>query len=229
AARGSGAEVHILLEVKKLWLAAFPAVDTAETLKLCQELYPVVEAGRNILEVGLNNGNPVAHPVPALLNAGRVEFSGGQFYHYKEGITPHVAQVIEDLDRERLALCACMGYPEIPTLERLNLMGYAVSRESLHRAYTTSPVFCGPEPIKGPHNVFDRYYVEDASFGLTTWASLGRAIGIDTPVMDAVIRLISSLHRTDYFAAGARTLVKLGLDGLPVDQINQYLEAGQLN
>jgi opine dehydrogenase len=228
AARGAGTEVRILLEVKKLWLAAFPAVDTPEVLAKFKQLYPVAEAGKNVLDVGLNNGNPIAHPGPALLNAGRVEYAQGEFYHYKEGITPHVAHIIQALDDERQALCSKMGYAAIPTTERMLLMGYATTDTSLHAAYNTSPVFCGEYPIKGPYSVMDRYFVEDTMYGLVTWSSLGRAIGIPTPTIDAVIHLISTLHQNDYTAQGERSLEKFGLSGLNADELNEFFETGSL-
>ena len=228
AARASGAEVRILLEVKKLWLSAFPARDTAEVLSIFKHLYPVIEAGKNVLDVGLNNGNPIAHPCPALLNAGRVEYSKGEFYHYREGITPHVANVVQALDNERLALCRKMDFPAIPTIERMYLMGYGITKSSLYEAFTTSPVFCGEYPIKGPKNVMDRYYVEDTAYGLVTWSSLGRAIGVPTPSMDAVIHLISALHQKDYFARGERTLDKFGLSKLGPKRLNDFLETGRM-
>ena len=226
AARGSGAEVRILLEVKKLWLAAFPATDTPDVLAKFQALYPVTEAGRNILDVGLNNGNPIAHPGPALLNAGRVEYAQGEFYHYKEGITPHVANIVAGIDNERMHLCEAMGYPAIPTVERMYLMGYGVTRESLYAAYNTSPVFCGDHPIKGPHSVADRYFTEDTMYGLVTWSSLGRAIDVSTPTIDAVIHLISTLHQKDYAAQGERSLETFGLSDLSAEGLNQFFETG---
>lgn len=228
AARGEGADVRVLLEVRKLWLAAFPATDTPEVLAKFQQLYPVVEAGKNVMDVGLNNGNPMAHPGPALLNAGRVEYSQGEFYHYKEGITPHVARIIQAIDEERMSLCRELGYMAMPTPERMVRMGYAVTQENYHKAYTSSPVFCGDNPIKGPHNVMDRYYVEDTTYGCVTWSSLGRAVGVKTPTIDAVIQLISVLHGKDYFAQGERSLEKFGLSGLSVKELNAYLETGRM-
>ena len=228
AARGSGAEVRILLEVKKLWLAAFPASDTPAVLATFKQFYPVTEAGKNVLDVGLNNGNPIAHPGPALLNAGRVEYSQGEFYHYKEGITPHVAHIIEAIDNERLELCKTMGYPAIPTIERMYLMEYGISKSSLYEAYTTSPVFCGEYPIKGPHSVTDRYFVEDTMYGLVTWSSLGRTIGVPTPTIDGVIHLISTLHQKDYAAQGERSLEKFHLSDLSVAELNEFFETGSL-
>ena len=226
AARGTGADVRILLEVKKLWLAAFPAIDTPAVLDKFKQLYPRTEAGTNVLDVGLNNGNPIAHPGPALLNAGRVEYAKGEIYHYKEGITPHVANVVEALDNERLALCLKMGYPAISTPERMLMMGYGTTKSSLYEAYNTSPVFCGDHPIKGPHNIMDRYYVEDTMYGLVTWASLGRTIGVPTPTMDAVIRLISALHQQDYFSKSVRSLEKFGMSIYSIKELNSYLESG---
>ena len=228
AARGSGAEVRILLEVKKLWLAAFPATDTPEVLAKFKVLYPVTEAGENILDVGLNNGNPIAHPGPALLNAGRIEHAQGEFYHYKEGITPHVAHIIAGIDHERLQLCDAMGYPAIPTIERMYLMGYGVTRKSLYAAYNTSPVFRGDYPIKGPYSVLDRYFVEDTMYGLVTWSSLGRTIGVPTPTIDAVIHLISTLHQKDYAAQGERSLENFGLSDLSVEKLNKFFETESL-
>ena len=193
-----------------------------------KELYPVTEAGKNVLDVGLNNGNPLAHPGPALLNAGRVEYSHGEFFHYKEGITPHVANIVKALDDERLELCRKMGFATMPTIERMYLMGYGITKSSLYEAFTTSPVFCGERPIKGPQNIMDRYYVEDTKYGLVTWTSLGRAIGVQTSTMDAVIHLISTLHQKDYFAMGERTLERFGLAGLTVDELNHFLETGSM-
>lgn len=224
AARGSGAEVRILLEVKKLWLAAFPACDTPEILAKFRELFPVTEAGKNVLDVGLNNGNPVAHPGPALLNAGRVEYSKGEFYHYKEGITPHVTNVIQAIDEERLELCRKMGFPVIPTIERMYMMGYGITKSSLHEAYATSPVFCGEYPIKGPCSIMDRYFVEDTVYGLVTWSSLGRSIGVRTPTIDAVIHLISALHQKDYYSHGQRSLDRFGLAGMTAHELNNFFE-----
>ena len=226
ACRARDASVDIMLEVKKLWLAAFPSSDTADILAKFKELYPVTEAGKSIMDVGLNNGNPVAHPGPALLNAGRVEYSKGEYYHYNEGITPHVANVMQAIDNERMALCKKMDYPAITTVERLYLMGYGVTRSSLYEAYHTSPVFCGDHPIKGPFSVKDRYFVEDTMYGMVTWSSLGDIIDVPTPTIDAVVRLMSALHKKDYFELGERALDKFSLEGMNIAELTKFFQNG---
>jgi opine dehydrogenase len=121
-----------------------------------------------------------------------------------------------------------MGYPAIPTVERMYLMGYGITQESIYAAYNTSPVFCGDYPIKGPHSVLDRYFVEDTMYGLVTWSSLGRIIGIPTPTIDAVIHLISILHQKDYATQGERSLTKFGLSDLNADELNEFFKTGAL-
>jgi opine dehydrogenase len=107
-------------------------------------------------------------------------------------------------------------------------MEYGISKNSLYEAYTTSPVFCGEYPIKGPHNVTDRYFVEDTMYGLVTWSSLGRTIGVPTPTIDAVVHLISMLHQKDYFAQGVRSFQRFGLSGLKIGELNKFFNTGVL-
>ena len=63
-------------------------------------------------------------------------------------------------------------------------------------------------------------------YGLVTWSSLGRAIGVPTPTIDAVIHLISTLHQKDYAAQGERSLEKYGLADLSADDLNQFFKTG---
>jgi opine dehydrogenase len=227
AARAFGAEVQILLRLKKLWLAAFPAAETDKVLRKFKALYPVTEPLRNVLEVGLNNGNPVVHATPSLLNAGRIESGRGDFYLYSEGITPYVTNVIEAVDRERLALCEKLGYRQISSLERLHITGYTITRSCLFDAYHTSPVLCGQFQIRAPNSVMHRFFTEDIGIGLVTWSSLGDLIGVETPTIDAIIMLTSRLHKIDYFSAGVRDMKNLGLSGMNPEEINYYLDSGE--
>ena len=49
----------------------------------------------NVLETSLNNPNAMAHPVPALLNAGWIETTGGDFRFYTDGVSPSVARAMD--------------------------------------------------------------------------------------------------------------------------------------
>lgn len=223
ATRKTGAcEVKILLECKKLYFAAFPSIYNKEMYELIKQLYPAVELVNDVLESSLNNGNPVSHPAPVVLNAGKIEYFKGEHYHYREGITPSVAKVNQEIDNERLKICRKMGYNSVEAKERLYLMGYAPKRENLYECYRDSEAF---NPLKGPKDLNDRYLTEDTPCSLVALSSLGKQLKLSTPVMDAVITLASTLKSEDYFGTGI-TVSDLGLDGKSIEEIKVFLSKG---
>src|SRR5690606_35788350 len=135
----------------KLYFAAFPAVNTDKVYDAYIQVYPQTVKFQNVLETGLNNGNPITHAPACILNAGRIEYAKGEYYHYQEGITPSVTKVIEAADNERLAICDALGYRRISTKERMFETGYTSNTtDSLYHLYTNSPAFCakGPADLK---------------------------------------------------------------------------------
>ena len=215
-------EVTIHLAVNWLLFSAFPSCDTPGMLDDLGALYPSARPGTSVLDCALNNGNPLTHPAPTLLNAGRIEYSGGEFYLYREGITPSVAQVIKTVDRERLALCEALGCTTIPVQKRLVLLGYAEELPELHLQYSRSKVFF---PMKGPSDLDSRYLTEDVPYGLVLWSSLGKMAGVPTPTIDALIVLASALKGVDYNREGL-TLERLGLGGMDRESVLSLLQQG---
>ncbi|PLB44837.1 hypothetical protein P170DRAFT_429574 [Aspergillus steynii IBT 23096] len=65
---------------------------------------------KNLLEVGLNNVNPVVHSPTILMNAGCIESTVGDFYFYGQGMSPAVSKVIEKADQERLTISRAYGF-----------------------------------------------------------------------------------------------------------------------
>ena len=59
-------------------------------------------------------------------------------------------------------------------------------------------------------------------YGLVTWSSLGRTIGVSNPTIDAVIHLISALHQKDYFSQAELRLERFGLSNLGVEELNSF-------
>jgi len=214
--------VNILLDDKAIFFAAFPATNTEAIFSEFKPMFPAAVKVRNILDTALNNGNPVSHPSGALLNAGRIEFTKGNYLHYKEGITPSVAKVMEDVDKERMALIRAYGLSEITSAERLVLLGYTPPGANLYEQYHNSEVFA---PMKAPADLHGRFITEDIAYGLVTWANLGDLVAVETPLMDAFVHIASSLHGVDYFHEG-RTLKNLGLGDLTAQQLLNYVNTG---
>lgn len=214
--------VNIILMVRFLMFAAYPAKYNEEMFGIVSSLYPYTVMAHDVLETSLNNGNMSTHPAPVVLNAGKIEYYG-RHYHYKEGITPSVAKVIQLIDDERKAVCRAFGYEEIDVKDRLYWMGYTPKGETVYDCISSShDVFL---PVEGPNRLSDRYLTEDTPVGLVFLTDLARALGVETPVSDAVIRLASALMSEDYYATG-RTLERAGLGGMTTDEIRRYLETG---
>ncbi|MCC5911128.1 MAG: NAD/NADP octopine/nopaline dehydrogenase family protein [Clostridiaceae bacterium] len=225
AVRHAGpATVNVLLDAENLMFSAFPAEKTDIMLEAFRKLYPTTVKSQNILEVALNNGNPISHPAAAILNAGRIEYTKGDYYHYKEGITPSIARMLEALDRERLAICKVIGVKGIPTSERLTTLGYTEPGENLYEQYHTSEFFA---PIKAPENLDGRFITEDVPYGLVTWCTLADTICVEVPLMRSLVHIASALQGVDYFKEG-RSMENLGLKDMSLEELKQFVTIGAI-
>jgi opine dehydrogenase len=56
-------------------------------------------------------------------------------------------------------------------------------------------------------------------------AEIGRLLGVETPVIDALIRLASVISRTDYRTDGL-TLDKMGLASVTAEHLSMFLHHG---
>ena len=92
------------------YVAALPATRTPELMEKLKDVYDTVVPAQSIIEPALYNPNIIVHPAGALFNMGRIEFSHGEFWMYKEGITPSVKKIINGMDREREAIMTRLGY-----------------------------------------------------------------------------------------------------------------------
>ena len=70
--------------------------------------------------------------------------------------------------------------------------------------------------IMAPGVLDSRLVMEDVPMGLVPIAELGKAAGVPTPIMDAVITLCGALVKRDFRKEG-RTLESLGIAGLDRD------------
>lgn len=214
--------VSLMLRVKTLFFAAFPGKESASLGRELKELYTSVEILQDVLETSLNNGNPITHPGPSILNTAVLERGTPGFGLYKDGITPAVAHLNEVIDTERIYLCRELGYKPISACERLYRMGYSPQTNNLYEAYSESPVFCR---IEGPDSLNHRYVVEDVGYGLVPIASISRVLNLDVPTMEAMITLASVLLQTDIRTTG-RTAQKMGLKGMSRNAIRNFLWEG---
>jgi opine dehydrogenase len=140
---------------------------------------------------------------------------------YEEGMTPSVVRVIESLDRERLEIGQRLGIDLPSGVDMMVESGYG-PRGTLWESLNGS---AGLTPVKGPPSLENRYVTEDIPYGLVAWASIGDAVGVETPMMDALIDLGSVIMGKDCRNEG-RNLDHMGLKGMDLQQIKTYLNEG---
>ncbi len=224
AARSDGpAQARIFRIKEAVPLAALPANRTKDVLELIRQAYPEFIDGGNVLQTGMNNMGAIFHPALTLLNCGWIEATHGDYQFYIDGVTPSVARVLEELDRERVTVAASLGLRARTGLEWLKL-AYDTTGNDLCEAIHNQPGYYG---IKAPPTLNHRYIFEDVPMSLVPIASLGQRYGVSVPGMDAIIRLGCIIHRTDYWRRG-RTIDKLGIDRLSVSELTQYVNEGTL-
>lgn len=201
-------------------VSAFPSQDNEAFVKAVFDVYPCVaypEASvKNVIEAALNAPNVAVHLVASVVNVAAMERSS-DFRLYRDGLSPAVVKLISAVERERDAVFDAFGY-------RGGSFA-AMMEDCLHFEKAPKPHLEGFRLTTGPSGVTHRYITEDAFAGNSLLASMGELCGVQTPIIRACIHLASELNGIDFYNDGV-TLDNLGLSGLSVEQINEYLYSG---
>lgn len=172
----------------------------------------------NVIACGLCAMNPVVHPAGVLMNAGRVEYSRGEFYFYEEGVTPAVAQVIYGVDAERKALGTAFGFTLHPVDEAFYNAGFG-PKGDIWATINGSRMLT---QLRAPGAMDTRWLTEDIPYGIGAWSALGKQIGVATPLMDALVTLAGVALSRDFHPL-VRTPDQLGLAGMNPIEMLQFV------
>lgn len=201
------------------FIAAFPSKYNQKVYDIVGKVYPEMIIASNVLQTTLQNANPIIHPSVTLSNVALIERTHGDFLFYEEGVTDGVGKIIEALDQERIAIGEAMGIKVIPDPELGIIQGYqAVNNYST--GYSEAPGFKG---IKAQSQLDYRYFNEDAGYGLVFFTTLAKQIGVETPNMNAVLRMSSIVTGKNYEEEKARTMDGLGLGKYSLEALNRIL------
>jgi opine dehydrogenase len=200
-----------------LGVGAFPGKDIDWVFPTFQKIYPKCFKMSSALEVGVCNANIILHPGPTLLNAGRIEYSGGDFSLYREGMTPSIMRIIDALDQE---IASIFGTLQFPSQSSKKLF-----EKRFEKKWDEQLDFMRRVGSKGPFDLNTRYITEDVPIGMVLISSLGELLGIPTPTFDSIIHMCGVIHKRDYWKEG-RTISKIGLDGMSVQDLKRFLKEG---
>jgi len=218
--------VEIYRRTTNLRCAALPGKHTEKLVREIQSVFPNVIAAANVLETGFSNINAIMHPAGMLGNAGWIEKTGGDFLYYREGITPSIGAWIDALDGERLEIVRALGLTPLRFVDIFHGAGLTTteardSGSAYQAIHESEPNFT----IKSPPSLDHRYIKEDVGYGLVPMAEVGKLLGIETPVMDALITLASVALGIDFRVEGL-TLEKMGLAGVAPADLQRILTDG---
>ncbi|MBN1837698.1 MAG: NAD/NADP octopine/nopaline dehydrogenase family protein [Spirochaetales bacterium] len=232
ASRKGEAQVRLESRTFNMILATFPGKDVDHVLSVVGQLFTkekgyTLRRGQNAIDSILVDYNAITHTPPMICNAARIELGEKGFCLFgKKENTPAVVRLIERIDRERMAIGRKLGLEQHPLEEEILMVNWNPNREDyvlpLYDAIHTPFL----EVCEGPFKLDTRHLTEDIPYGLVTYSSLGRMLGVPTPVSDAIITLAEGLLDRD-FRTNGRTVEAMGIDPKwSVEQLKRYLHEG---
>ena len=217
--------VRILGVKNSVDIAAIPSDKTQDVIELVEKVYPQFTPTENVLNTSLSNLGGVFHVPITILNATRID-RRVEFEYYVDGITEHTASIIEEVDQERIAVAKAMGIKVISARGWL-YQAYGSEGADLYEAVQNTHAYRG---IESPHSVNHRYIWEEVPTSLVPLSSLGKKIEIPTPMIDSFIYQATALLKKDLninFYEKGRTMERLGLDSISIDEIKELVETGK--
>lgn len=211
-------KIRVFLKLKAgNLLAALPNTHTQDILELIADVYPSMEPAESVLQTSLQNANPIIHPAVTLSNAARIEMTDGGFLFYEDGVSDSVGRLIEALDQERIAIGEKLGITVLPDPEMGMRQGYMLEN-NYGSGYRKAPGFLG---IGAQPQLDHRYLHEDVGYGLVFMSGLGKQVGVETPGMDAIIKVATIVMARDYREEALRTPDTLGIADLSVEELGK--------
>ena len=215
--------VEVYDVAREILFAMLPDTETERVLEGIKSIFPHLIRGETVLDTSLNYMNMLFHPVGMILNAGWIEHRKGDFAYYYDGISPAVARVLEETDRERLDILRALGLNPVPFVEWFFRRGKTTNQESVYAAVRAS---VPNRNFRAPENLEHRFLLEDVPFGLVPLAQFGRLLGVATPVIDALILLASKMCHRDFFREG-RNLEHMGIEKMTPAGLRKFAGEGR--
>ena len=209
-------KVNVIGIKDNVLLSALPSSDTAHVLSKINRYYDCFIPAENVIRTSLENIGAIFHPCVLLFNAATIERQH-EFWFYRDR-TPQIADFIERFDAERLAVGRAYGIELLGVRDWISFAYPDTVGETLCEKMKNNPAY---RDIKSPSTIFTRQLTEDIPTGVLPMLELGRAAGLEMPLMNAMVDMCSALLDMDF--RKGRSLEALGLAGLSIERIIKYL------
>lgn len=167
-----------------------------DLLPICIQGY--FKPAKSIVETSIGNVGMVLHCAPLLLNVGWTESKRFNYKYYHDGVSPTVSNFIENIDKERIAVSAALGY-EVESTKDWFIRTYHVEGDTLYECIQNNAAY---ETIDAPISLAHRYILEDIPCGLVPLEAMGIKLGIDMTYTSLTIELASRLTEIDFRQTG---------------------------
>lgn len=209
-------KVNVIGIKDNVLLSALPSSDTGYVLSKINQYYDCFVPADNVLRTSLENIGAIFHPCVLLFNAATIERQE-EFWFYRD-MTPQIADFIERFDAERLAVGKAYGISLLGVNDWISYAYPGTKGDTLCEKMINNPAY---RDIKSPPTIFTRQLTEDIPTGVLPIMELGKAAGLEMPLMGAVLDICSVLLNMDF--RNGRSLANLGLEGMSVGEILKYL------
>lgn len=202
-------------------VSIYPKKEMELVKEQINDIFPIkLEYLDNPVQAGLENINFGGHPLMTTVNIGLLENFNGNFVYYKDCCSKATANAAARMDEERLAVGNAYKIKLRTELDAMNSL-YASNYETVYEfnRVSTPHVKVNSAPNSSKH----RYISEDVPYLLVPCYELAKKSGIEVPIVESCIHIAGAYNNENYFKTG-RTLEKMGLDNMTVEEIIEYLK-----
>ncbi|KAG4027609.1 hypothetical protein MFRU_028g00310 [Monilinia fructicola] len=176
----------------------------------------------NTLKLDLATNHGVVHPPTMLSNIGAIKSKANLFF-YCDCMTAEVCSLILAADKERLEVAAALGFTDMEDVLEMFNADYGTDYADLTMFMQRVDALNKRPGL--PSSLQARQISQDIPFWCVPVASLGKALGVQTPVIDGWILSSMCVNQVDYRKTG-RTLQTFGLrDDASVEEILKVFKA----
>jgi len=178
-------------------LAAHDKSYEERLLGVLHEIFDMFSLAESVLHTGFSNIGMIFHPMPILMNITRVE-AKEDFKFYMQGISPLVASILEKMDVERVMVANAYGV-RVSTARQWLAEAYGSRGYSLYEQIQNTDAY---KTVLAPTDIDTRYIFEDILTGCVPTSCAGRVAGVNTDVIDTLIKWASIIYGRDFRAEG---------------------------
>lgn len=203
-------QVLIGLPLSPKGVAAFPPENSAKLAERFAEVWELTPC-RSLFEALFNGPNLICHGAGIAANLAAIDRSNGTFNLFKDGLSPAYLNLTDALWEEKRRVYEAMECTVSPA-PRGMLAGVMDTKNEAYAFF---------REMDGPGSLEHRYITEDVPCLLCFFVSIARSLGVQIPLFEGIVGILSAATGTDFYAEG-RTLENLGLADLSREQLIEF-------